>query len=667
VACLEPQLPACAPRHLSNVLWALAKLGYRPEQGFLSAWQDALLGVIGECSCRDVSNALWALATLRAAPPARLQQALLSSMHRAVTQGSSRGGGGGFGGGGYDERGDAGGGGNGGGTAQDAANALWALATLRITPPQELLASLCVTMQRQHQRGGGRGVKPQELANFLWGVGEQHLRARERAMSAARAAAAAGEGGDSLGGANSGGGRMGGGGAAGGVPPPVPPAWLHEQLSRCARSLGSWETRHLVMVLVACAQLRMRPPDPWLSGCLRALRLQLERCSIQVGCCVCWGERFEGVDRQQHASPNAAPTPMNALLTQPHAPDTHPMHAPPTAPQDLSQIVGALGALRVCPMSDWTASFLDASQPLLPAAPPHQLCALVKGVARLRLSPDDGWWGAFEAASLRHLQRGAVTPQGLAELAAAAAHAGRGRLSGRWGRALEAELHRQVDLLDPRALVKALWAAGRLQLRLRVELKHAAASALAAPGLLRRLSNDEFVRLAWAVVVTHMRPGRELADGLAIQLAHRAGALGAAQLTRSVWAVARLWTAPRAEPMLYCAEVCEARAAQLGLLASTQRQAEGEGGGAGDEDGDEERAAAEQLGAWLALLRAAGEGRVLAAAAAGGLDDRGGSMEAAGRAAAAAAGSRTAAARSNSHPAAASSGNPWAVGVRSLV
>jgi hypothetical protein len=287
LALLEPLLPSCSPRQLSNALWALARLGYTPDPGFWAAWQAALMSVMASASCRDASNVLWALATLGLAPPPRLQQALLSAMHRGVTEGVA--GGGAFAGGG---EGGAGGGGNGGGTAQDAANALWAMSTLRIASPPELLASLCVTMQRQHQRSGAKGVKPQELATFLWAVGEQHARSSggggggrtDMQPSSSWPNAGADTSSDSSSWPNSSSisGRRGAFAAAQPVSP-VPPRWLHEQLSRCARGLSDWDTANLIMVLVACARLRQRPPDAWLSGCLRALRPRMAELTLQVG------------------------------------------------------------------------------------------------------------------------------------------------------------------------------------------------------------------------------------------------------------------------------------------------------------------------------------------------------------------------------------------------
>ncbi|GBF97191.1 hypothetical protein Rsub_10052 [Raphidocelis subcapitata] len=561
---LTAQLPACGPRHLSNAIWAVARLGFKPDAAFMSAWAQRVHDTAGAATCRDASNALWALAALGERPAERLQRDLLSALHRGAARSVG------------DGDGDGGGGGAGGGraaaaaaaaAAQDAANAAWAMARLGISPSHELLSALCMLLQRAVRQTGGGAARQGELAAFLWAVGEQHHAAR--AAAAEVAAAAAAEGLDWR--ANGGGGGWGFGAEASG-PLPVPGPWLDEQLLRSARDLGAWRTQHLVMALLACARLRRRPPDAWLGGCLRALRLRLEDCSMQ----------------------------------------------------ELSLTAASLGALRVCPMPDWTDAFVSATLARLPGATAQQLCMCAKGLARLRLAPPPEWWAAFEAAAAQRAERGAFSAAGLADVAAALALARCAApaasppppppLSSRLVAAWLAALEGAVPKLDARGLVKAAWAAARLGAAPHGALKRALASAAGARGLLRGLPTEDAVRLVWALVMLRVDPSPELANTAAAELCRRAGGMTEGQLRRAAWALARLMTAPRRELLAGFADLAEGRAAAIGALPPQPGRAVRAGGGGsggssvdaadGGRGGGSDCSEAETLMGWLRELRA---------------------------------------------------------------
>jgi hypothetical protein len=607
---LAAALPDCGPRQLSNALWAMARLGYAPEAEFVNAWSERMGAACGAASARDASNTLWALAKLQLRPRARLLQQLLSALHRGVTQGVPGGGGRG---------GDRGGGGHGGATAQDASNALWALATLRLEPPPELLSSLCVALQRAHTREA-RGLGAQELANFLWAAGEIHERARARALGTDSGGGGGGRefagGGGGATGADAAWGA-GSGGAA--VPLPVPPAWLDEQLSRAARRLEGWETRHLVMALSAAARLRRRPPDIWLSGCLRALRPRLGHCCLQVGALRCHGWRggVGGATRRERGGRRLLPRgqcntvqrgrartttqppsqrslarsrgrrPLIRSPLPPNAPAA-PIDPPqsslrPPPRQDLADIFLSLGALRACPFPDWTDAALAAAAPRLAAGSPGALTSLAKGVARLRLTPGPEWWAEHDAAAARHLAACRYTPAGLADAAAAKADAGGRRPPAppeAWGAAWLDALETQLPGLSARGLAKAAWAGARLGLQPGGRLKEALAAAVGAPGVLEGLPTGDAVRLTWALVKLHVDAAPGLADRLALQLCRRAGGMAGSELGRAAWALARLGARPRRELLVGFAELAEARAGALGLLGGG-----GSGGGAAEAPG----------------------------------------------------------------------------------
>jgi hypothetical protein len=63
----EPQLNLCSPRQLSNIAWALAKMGYRdwlnPSSSWTQQWQQQLRATLHSTNCRDVTNIMWAFAT----------------------------------------------------------------------------------------------------------------------------------------------------------------------------------------------------------------------------------------------------------------------------------------------------------------------------------------------------------------------------------------------------------------------------------------------------------------------------------------------------------------------------------------------------------------------------------------------------------------------------
>jgi hypothetical protein len=254
-------------------------------------------------------------------------------------------------------------------------------------------------------------------------------------------------------------------------------------------------------------------------------------------------------------------------------------------------------------MSDWVDEFLAATTPHLALARPKQLHAFIVAAARLRLRPSPAWWAAAGAAAAPHLARGRLPPRALAELLAAAALAG-APPSDVWAVLWVGEMHRALPDFPPRSLVKAAWAAARMRLRLPVPLKVALASAAAAPGLVQALTPEDLVQLPWALVQLHVWPGRELSDRVALQLGRRCRELSAPQLARAAWAVARLWTPPRAALVAFLVEGMEARAAELGLdLAAVEVSEGGGGGGESGESGASGTGGAGNLGLYMQQLR----------------------------------------------------------------
>lgn len=103
----EAQLNLCSPRQLSNMAWALAKMGFsewlNPSSSWAQLWQQQVRKTLGSANCRDVVNILWAIATSTTSSSSssrrqqplvlqqqerllcgQLQQELLSSLHRTL-------------------------------------------------------------------------------------------------------------------------------------------------------------------------------------------------------------------------------------------------------------------------------------------------------------------------------------------------------------------------------------------------------------------------------------------------------------------------------------------------------------------------------------------------------------------------------------------------------
>lgn len=60
----ERQLPASSLQGISNMMWALARLGVHPGQGWLARMLSSSAGRIGTCREQALSNCCWALARL---------------------------------------------------------------------------------------------------------------------------------------------------------------------------------------------------------------------------------------------------------------------------------------------------------------------------------------------------------------------------------------------------------------------------------------------------------------------------------------------------------------------------------------------------------------------------------------------------------------------------
>lgn len=142
---------SCSPQALANSIWAMARLGLRPNDAWLSSFLSLSAGLLssGGFRPRELSMTLWALATLRLWPGERwvgaVSDCILSGLRRTggLTQAEGHDSAGGSG----EEYGpdaecyDAGGGGEEFGP-QALANTLWAIARLRIPVPESVLAEL---------------------------------------------------------------------------------------------------------------------------------------------------------------------------------------------------------------------------------------------------------------------------------------------------------------------------------------------------------------------------------------------------------------------------------------------------------------------------------------------------------------------------------------------
>ncbi|KAF8068262.1 rplB [Scenedesmus sp. PABB004] len=399
----EPQLAAAAPRQLSNMAWALASLGYDawadPAGSWGPAWRAHTLARLHGASCRDVSNVLWALATTLAAAGAgagaraplvlqpaetllsdgALQRELLSALHRELPRSAP----------------------------QDVANAMWALAALRLRPPPELGQFLLARAQAHFGE-----LQPRELATTLW--------------AAARL----------------------------GLAPA--PAWLDEAL---LRQVGrpAWAAshpRHAVMCLSACAALRQRPPSRWLEHVLPALQAQLLEAPRP-------GARDLASTMWALGRLRVRPNPgwLDAFMAA-SAP-----RLAASAPQELAITLWGLAALQATPSGAWLAAFDDASLAAMPRFTAHGLAELLAGQVHLGLAPSGAWaeawmralraaWGSADAAAMVKALWAAAKlrlPLGRAWLSRALAD-GHDELAGALAdRSLPAE-----------QLLRLVWAVGRL-------------------------------------------------------------------------------------------------------------------------------------------------------------------------------------------------------------
>eukprot|EP00879_Flechtneria_rotunda_P018585 GHRR01019501.1.p1 GENE.GHRR01019501.1~~GHRR01019501.1.p1 ORF type:complete len:383 (+),score=153.71 GHRR01019501.1:251-1399(+) len=108
LAMSEAHLPACAPRQLASMVWALASMEYTEwtdqQSSWGLLWQQQLLVQLHSANIRDIANILWAVAKSSSASSSRgsmqpapvqqqhhrlvaqapLQQELLSALHREL-------------------------------------------------------------------------------------------------------------------------------------------------------------------------------------------------------------------------------------------------------------------------------------------------------------------------------------------------------------------------------------------------------------------------------------------------------------------------------------------------------------------------------------------------------------------------------------------------------
>ena len=65
MAAVQYRLDICTPQNLTNIIWAVAMLGYTPEREWMAVYYDAIDARSSRFGPQDVANTLWAYGRLR--------------------------------------------------------------------------------------------------------------------------------------------------------------------------------------------------------------------------------------------------------------------------------------------------------------------------------------------------------------------------------------------------------------------------------------------------------------------------------------------------------------------------------------------------------------------------------------------------------------------------
>ncbi|WIA35653.1 hypothetical protein OEZ86_004065 [Tetradesmus obliquus] len=125
------------PQQFSNVLWGLAKCGFKAPAAWLGPYLEQAELQLHHFQPRNLAQLAWALAAMKAQPPRSFLANFLAECSDKLSLFKPI----------------------------DLAHTLWALATLAVTPPADWLSSALAACSAQWQQ-----FKPQELSITVWGL-----------------------------------------------------------------------------------------------------------------------------------------------------------------------------------------------------------------------------------------------------------------------------------------------------------------------------------------------------------------------------------------------------------------------------------------------------------------------------------------------------------------
>lgn len=519
-----------SPRHLSNSLWALARLRTRPPDYWLGEWLSALARKLGACRPHDLALSLHALASLQVQPPAAWLVTFCAALDEHLP--------------GY--------------KPQDLALTAWAFATLRHSPGRKALASLAAAAHGQLHL-----FRLQELATLAWAFASlgHHPGSAWLDDACAAAAAAFDKSRDAL--------RQEGAVSSSSSTSPSDQA-----------GLGASSGQALAQLAWARAKLGHSRGEEWLAWLERATRPLLDEASGAAVAATGGGsEPTTGFRPQQPRREGLAPADLAQLVWSLAALRHQPSHAwlrayvatcCATSAADrlsrfgggeLAMVMWSLGKLHA-PVSPPTARALLAEAACrVKSLDPHSLSLLLTGLAHLcdqhaerQQQQQDGLQPQLQARRKERLDDGDVNHhegEGLRsnELAATAAEPllERGALAKAFLPLCE---HRALatvyDAQRPEDLVYVCWAMCKLGRPPREELAHVALEHMASrldvapPGVV--------TVLLWMLARVHLSgAGAPCAHRMSLLARHVAAnfpAYSESQLNRVCWALLVLPSTP---------------------------------------------------------------------------------------------------------------------------
>ena len=136
---------ACKPQHVSNTLWAFARLGVDPGQDMMEAAAHQLLRCAKAAKTQEIANSMWACAKLGYTPEDECLHALATQFCQQAHKASP----------------------------QDLSNLMWAYAELSWAPPCIVTDTMLTTMQCCMAQ-----AIPQDSANVVWACVKLDVTAR---------------------------------------------------------------------------------------------------------------------------------------------------------------------------------------------------------------------------------------------------------------------------------------------------------------------------------------------------------------------------------------------------------------------------------------------------------------------------------------------------------